>query len=155
MGKHKYAIIGLDPDRTAKAVGRDVKVSPKPVREICNCIRGMKLDKAKQFLEDVIDMKRVVPFKRYKGKRGHKKGLDKYKWYAGAYPIKAAREVLNVIENAENNAEYKGLDIDRIRIIHAMVHKAPVIKKYIPRAFGRSTPYFKRLSHIEIVLEEE
>jgi len=154
LGKHKYAIIGLDPDKTAKAVGRDVRVSPKPVREICNCIKGMSLEKAKRFLEDVIDMKTPVPFKRYKGKRAHKKGLDRFKWYAGRYPVKAAKEVLNVLENAENNAEYKGLDIDRIKIIHAMVHKAPVIKKYIPRAFGRSTPYFKRLSHIEIVLQE-
>jgi len=155
LGKHNYAISGLDPDKTAKAVGRDVKVSPKPVREICNCIKGMMLDKAKTFLENVVDMKQAVPFKRHNKHQGHRKGLDKFKWDAGRYPVKAAREVLAVIENAENNAEYKGLDIDRVRIIHAIVHKAPPIKKYIPRAFRRSTPYFKRLSHIEIVIEEE
>ncbi|MHA1268749.1 MAG: 50S ribosomal protein L22 [Candidatus Helarchaeota archaeon] len=155
MGKHKYAILGLDPDKTAKAVGRDVRVSPKPVREICNCIRGMTLEKAKKFLEDVVDMKVAVPFKRHNGHVGHRKGLDRFRWDAGRYPVKAAREVLLVIENAENNAEYKGLDIDRIKIIHAMVHHAPIVKKYIPRAFRRSTPYYRRLSHIEIVLQEE
>ena len=155
MGKHKYSITGLDPDRTAKAFGRDARVSPKPVREILNCIKGMPLEKAKSFLEDVVDMKVAVPFKRHNKKQGHRKGLDRFKWYAGRYPIKAAREVLLVIENAENNAEYKGLDIDKIRIIHTVVHQAPVVKKYIPRAFRRSTPYFKRLSHIEIVLMEE
>ncbi|MBD3228870.1 MAG: 50S ribosomal protein L22 [Candidatus Lokiarchaeota archaeon] len=155
MGKHKYAITGLDPDRTAKAVGRDVDASPKQVREICNVIRGMSLEKAKNFLYDVVDKKTAVPFKRHNKKQAHRKGMDRFKWDAGRYPIKAARQVLLVIENAVNNAEYKGLDIDRIRVRHAMVHRAPVVKKYIPRAFRRSTPYFKRLSHIEIVLQEE
>ncbi|TFF98104.1 MAG: 50S ribosomal protein L22 [Promethearchaeota archaeon] len=155
MAKHKYAISGLDPDRTAKAVGKDVKASPKHIREICNVIRGMNLQKAKRYLENVVDKKSAVPFKRHKGKQAHRKGLDRFNWYAGRYPIKAAREVLLVIENAENNAEYKGLDIDRIRIIHAMTHRAPVVKKFIPRAFRRSTPYYKRLAHIEIVLQEE
>ena len=155
MGKHKYAISGLDPDRTVKAVGRDIQAKPKPSREICNCIRGMSLEKAKRFLENVVDMKVAVPFRHHKGHQAHRKGLDRFKWYAGRYPIKSAREILLVIENAENNAEYKGLDIDRIKIIHAMVHRAPIVKKFIPRAFRRSTPYYNRLSHIEIVLLEE
>ena len=155
MGKHKYSITGLDPDKTSKAVGRDIKVSPKPTREVLNCIKGMNLEKAKTFLENVVDKKIPVPFKRYNKHGAHRKGLDRFKWHTGRYPVKAAREVLTVIENAENNAEYKGLDIDRIKIIHAMVHRARVIKKFIPRAFRRSSPYYKRLSHIEIVLQEE
>ena len=52
-------------------------------------------------------------------------------------------------------AEYKGLDTERCRIIHAAVMKGRSIKRYIERAHGRSTPYFDTLIHIEIVLMEE
>lgn len=150
-----YSITGLDPDRTAIASGRDIRCSPKHAREICNTIGGMMIEDAKIFLDKVILQKQAIPFKRYNKKQAHHKGLDRFRWDAGRYPVKAAQAVLDVIANAENNAEYKGLDLDRVRIIHAATHQGRKIKKYIPRAFGRSTPYFKTLTHIEIVLEEE
>ncbi|MHA1131693.1 MAG: 50S ribosomal protein L22 [Candidatus Helarchaeota archaeon] len=150
-----YSITGLDPDKTAIASGRDVRCSPKHAREVCNTIKGMLIENAKTFLDNVILQVQAVPFKRHNKKQAHRKGLDRFKWPAGRYPVKAAQEVLNIINNAENNAEYKGLDLDRVRIIHAATHRGRKIKKYTPRAFGRSTPYFKTLTHIEIVLEEE
>ena len=150
-----YSITGLDPDRTAISSGRDVRCSPKHAREVCNSIKGMMIEVAKVFLDNVILHKQAIPFKRHNKKQAHRKGLDKFRWDAGRYPVKSAQAVLNVIQNAENNAEFKGLDLDRVRIIHAATYKGRKIKKYIPRAFGRSTPYFKTLSNIEIVLEEE
>ena len=60
-----------------------------------------------------------------------------------------------VLSNAEANAEYKGLDAERCRIIHASVMKGRSIKRYIERAHGRSTAYSDTLIHIEIVLMEE
>jgi large subunit ribosomal protein L22 len=150
-----YSITGLDPDRTAIASGRDIRCSPKHAREVCNTIKGMLIEDAKTFLDNVILQIQAVPFKRHNKKQAHRKGLDRFKWPAGRYPVRAAQEVLNIISNAENNAEYKGLDLDRVRIIHAATSRGRKIKKYIPRAFGRSTPYFTTLTHIEIVLEEE
>ena len=73
MPNYKYSIYGLDPDRTAKASGRDLRISPKHAREICNALKDMDLDKAKEFLEDVIDMKKMVPLKRHKRKKPHHK----------------------------------------------------------------------------------
>ena len=81
--------------------------------------------------------------------------MDRFKWDGGRYPVKAAQNVLNILLNAENNAEFKGLDLDRVRVIHAATSLGRKIKKYIPRAFGRSSPYFKTLTHVEIVLEED
>lgn len=153
MPEYGYSIKGLDPDKTAKASGRDVRCSPKKAREVCNKLKGMRLEDAKEYLIRVSEFKEAVPFKRHNKKRGHRKGLEK--WSAGAYPLKAAAEVYIVIENAEANAEYKGLDIDKVRIKHAAISRGPIIKKNIPRAFGRSSPYYKHLTHIEIVLEEE
>ena len=72
----------------------------------------------------------------------------------GKYPVKAATEILKVVRNAESNAEFKGLDIERLRIIHASAYPGIKLKRAIPRAFGRSSPKNKSLTHVEIVLEE-
>jgi large subunit ribosomal protein L22 len=153
--KWGYSIIKeeLDPEKTAKASGREVRVSHKHAREVCRTIKGMMLTNAKEYLRDVIDKKKAVPFRRYKKKAGHRHGLEKT--YAGRYPIKAAKKVLNVIEGAEANAENKGLDVDRLRIFHAAAYQGTKIKRFTPRAHGRSSPKYDTLTHIEIVLDEK
>ena len=150
-----YSVTGLDPDKTAKASGRYIRCSPKSAREVCHAIKGMQLEKAKEYLTKVILKKQAVPFKRHKKHQAHRKGLQK--WSAGRYPVKAAYFVFTVLKNAEANAEYKGLDTDRIRITHAAAMNGPIQNKgkYIPRAFSRSTPYYRHLTHVEIVLEEK
>ncbi len=152
MPEWGYSVLELDPEKTAKASGRELRVSPKSAREVCNTIKGMKLDQARNFLRQVILKKKPVPFRRHKKKVGHRRGLQKA--YAGRYPVKAAQKVLEVLESAEANAEYKGLDIERLRIIHASAYPGMKIKRYIPRAFGRATPRFKTLCHVELVLEQ-
>ncbi|MDH5390249.1 MAG: 50S ribosomal protein L22 [Candidatus Bathyarchaeota archaeon] len=152
MPKWGYSITELDPDRTVKASGRELRVSPKHAREVCKTIKGMKLDQAKDYLQQVILKKKPVPFRRYKKNVGHRHGIEKA--YAGRYPVKAAQKILKVVESAEVNAEYKGLDVERLRIIHASAYPGMKIKRYIERAFGRSSPRFETLCHVELVLEE-
>jgi len=143
----------LDPEKTAKASGRDARVSHKSAREICKTIRGMMLTKAKKYLRDVIAKRRAVPFTKFKKKAGHRHGLEKA--YAGRYPVKAAKQILKTLEGAEANAEYKGLDTERLRIIHASSHQGMKVKRYKPRAHGRASPKFETTCHIEIALEEQ
>jgi len=152
MPKWGYSITELEPDRTVKASGRELRVSPKHAREVCKTIKGMKLDQAKEYLRQVILKKKPVPFRRHKKKVGHRHGIEKAS--AGRYPVKAAQKILKVLESAEVNAEYKGLDVERLRIIHASAYPGMKIKRYIERAFGRSSPRFETLCHVELVLEE-
>jgi len=152
MPEWGYSVLELDPEKTAKASGRELRVSHKTTREVCNTIKGMKLDQARNFLRQVILKKKPVPFRRHKKKVGHRHGLQKA--YAGRYPVKAAQKILEVLESAEANAEYKGLDLERLRIIHASAYPGMKIKRYIPRAFGRATPRFETLCHVELVLEQ-
>ena len=152
MPKWGYSITELDPDRTVKASGRELRVSPKHAREVCKTLKGMKLDQAKEYLQQVILKKKPVPFRRYKKNVGHRHGIEKA--YAGRYPVKAAQKILRVLESAEVNAEYKGLDVERLRIIHTSAYPGMKIKRYIERAFGRSSPRFETLCHVELVLEE-
>ncbi len=143
-----------DTERLAKASGRDIRIKPKPAREICAVIKGMKVDQAKTYLEKVIRLEQSVPFRRHKKKAAHRHDLKQFKWYAGRYPQKAAARIYEILTSVESNAEYKGLDIDLCRIIHAATHRGRIIKRYIPRARGRSTAKFKHLSHVEIVIYE-
>ncbi|MCD6369213.1 MAG: 50S ribosomal protein L22 [Thermoproteales archaeon] len=151
-GRWGYSVQDLDPIRTAIASGRDLRISWKHAVEVCDAIRGLKLEEAERLLTDVIEMKRPIPFKRFNKKVAHRRQLSG--WPSGRWPVKAAKEILKVLKNAEANAEYKGLDIDRLWVVHAAAHKSIKIRKYIPRAFGRATPYFQQLVHVEIALEE-
>jgi large subunit ribosomal protein L22 len=143
-----------DADRVAKASGRDLRIKPKHAREICAVIKGMKVYEAKTYLEQVIQIKQSVPFRRYKRKTAHKKDLKQFKWYAGRYPQKSAARIYEVLTAVESNAEYKGLDVDLCRIIHAAAQRGRIIKRNIERAHGRSTAYNKHLSHVELVIYE-
>jgi len=142
----------LDKSKIAIASGRELPISFKAAREVCNVIRGMRLDEAKKILEEVINLKRPIPFKRFNKKGAHRKGLQG--WHTGRYPVKVAKHILKVLENAEANAELKGLDLEKLWIKHICAQKGRKIKRYIPRAFGRSTPECEQLTHIEVVLEE-
>lgn len=152
MPKFGYSITGLSSEKTVKASGREIRISPKHAREVCNTINGMRLEKAKRFLSQVIVKKQPVPFRRFIKKLGHRHGMQQA--MVGKYPVKAATEILKVVRNAESNAEFKGLDIERLRIIHASAYPGIKLKRSIPRAFGRSSPKNKSLTHVEIVLEE-
>lgn len=145
-----YSVTNLDPSITAKASGRDLRISPKAAREVCAAIKGMMLDDAKEYLRQLIAKKKPVPFKRYSKKLPHRRGLQG----AGRYPVKAARRILEVLESAEANADYKGLDLENLRVAHAAAYPGAKIRRYMPRAFGRATPRFETLCHVEIVLEQ-
>ena len=155
MPKWGYSISSeeLDPEKTVKASEREARVSHKSAREICKTVKGMKLDQAKEYLVDVKSKKKPVPFKRFRKKSGHRHGLNKA--FAGRYPVKAAARILKLLEGAEANAENKGLDTDRLRIIHAATSKGMKLKAQRPRAQGRTSPSYETLCNIEIALEEQ
>jgi large subunit ribosomal protein L22 len=152
MPKWGYSVTDMEPDKTAKASGRELRVSHKHAREVCKTINGMKLEQAKDYLQQVILKKKAVPFGRFNKHVPHRHGMDF--GFAGRYPVKTAQAVLKILEGAEANAEYKGLDIEQLKIVHSSAYPAMKIKRFIPRAFGRSSPRYNTLTHVEIVLEE-
>ncbi len=155
MPKWGYSIIAetLNPEKTAKASGRELKVSHKAAREVCKAVKGMNLSQSKEYLRDVLVKKKPVPYTRYTKKLGHKGGMQKR--FVGRYPVKTVEQILRVVEAAEANAESKGLDVDRLRIIHAAAYKGIKLKRYRPRAQGRASPKYDTTTHVEIVLDEK
>ncbi len=155
MPKWGYSIIEemLNPEKTAKASGRELKVSHKAAREVCRAIKGMMLNNAKEYLRDVSAKKKAIPYTRYKKKLPHRHGL--IKTFAGRYPVKTSEQILDVLNSAQSNAENKGLDVDRLRIIHAAAYQGMKLKRYAPRAHGRASPKYDTTTHVEIVLDEK
>jgi large subunit ribosomal protein L22 len=139
-------------EKFSRALGREIRISPKFSMEICREIRGKKLDAARAFLEDVIAMKKPVPLRRFNKGVAHRRGLVKA--FAGRYPVKAAKNILKVLESAAANAEYKGLDTERLYISHVAAQKGRIIRGIRPRAFGRASPSNTWTTHVEVVLEE-
>ena len=139
----------LDPDKTAKAYGYELHCSRKDSLNLAYAIRGMKTEQAKKYLKEVSDMKKPLPAVFHKRKRAHQTGIG-----PGSFPQKAAKYMLRVLENAENNAEYKGFDPDNMKIKHVSTYGGRVIKGIMPRAHGRATDKNTRTTNIEIILEE-
>ena len=144
-----YSLKEVDETRMVKASLREVDVSPKWSREVCKAIVGLTIPEAKQLLEEVVAMKRMIPYRRYKKKRAHHAQTKG----PGGYPVKVAKHMLKLLDSLEANADFKGFDPDEVVIVHAAAHKGRRIRKFIERAFGRATPYDKQLVHIEVIGE--
>jgi len=144
-----YSVKELDPAKTVKASLREADISPKLSREVCKAIIGLKIPEAKKLMEEVIAMKKMIPYRRYRKDRAHHHSTKG----PGGYPVKIARMMLKLLESLEANAEFKGLDPEQVIIRYAVAHKGRVMRKFIERAFGRATPYDKTFTHIELIGE--
>ena len=151
MPKRYFSFQNFDSTKHVRAAIREKPISHKHAREIALAIKGLSIEKARDYLLDVTKFKRSIPFKRYKNQVGHKSDPGTM---SGRYPEKAATEILRLLDNLESNAEYKGMDIDRLKIINATTHKGVVIKRFIPRAQGRATDKNDVLTHVELVAQE-
>lgn len=151
MGRYNYAFQNYDPTRHVRSSLREKDISHKHAREVAVSIKGLSIEKARDYMLTIIERKRAVPFRRYKNQVGHRPDPGVM---SGRYPQKTAKEFIKVLDNLESNAEYKGMDLDRLRIVNATVHKGVIVKRFIPRAMGRATPKNNVLTHVELVAKE-
>ena len=151
LARYSYAFQNYDSTKHVSASMREKKISHKHAREVSVAIKGLTVEKARDYLQSVIEHKRSIPFRRFKNQVGHRTDPGVM---SGRYPQKAAKEILKLIDNLESNAEYKGIDLDRLKIINATVHKGRLMKRFIPRAMGRATPKNNAFTHVELVAQE-
>ena len=101
MGGWNYAFQNFDSTRHVRAAIREKTISHKHAREIAVAIKGLSLEKARDYLLSVVELKRSIPFRRYKNQVGHRTDPGVM---SGRYPQKAAKEILKLIDNLESNA---------------------------------------------------
>ena len=145
MAEYNYTIKMAEEEHIAKAAGRALPISTKQSIEICAFIRHIPLEKAKKKLVEVINKKSAIPFKRFNGDVGHRKG----KIAAGRYPEKASGYILKLLETVEANAQFKGLNTSNLLIIHICAHKAANQWHY-----GRQRRRKMKRTNVEVVVKE-
>lgn len=153
MGDFKYSFQNFDMSKHVRAAIREKSISHKHAREVANALKGMSIERARVFLEDVVARKIAVPYRRYNNEVAHRSNI-RDGFCSGRFPRKAAKEVLKLLDNLESNAEYKGMDLDSLKIVSAVVHKGTKIERFTPRAMGRASPKFNTLVHFELVAME-
>merc|ERR1712093_538719 len=114
----KYAKEPANAAKSCKARGSDLRVHFKNTRETTQAIKGMTLKKAKGYLENVLEHKEAIPFRRFCGGVGRTAQAKNVKGNTGQarWPKKSCRFVLDLLRNAESNAEVKGLDTDALYV---------------------------------------
>ena len=106
----------------AKSIARYVRVTPRKADRVLRLIRGMQVDRA----QDVLDFT----------------------------PRPIARQVGKVLKSAVANATKKEekLDKEELYVKEAVAGAGPIMKRFIARGHGRATQFWKRTSHITIIV---
>ncbi|OQE24735.1 hypothetical protein PENSTE_c007G10312 [Penicillium steckii] len=150
----RYAAQEIENAKSARARGSYLRVSFKNTRETAQAVNGMKLSKALVYLENVTKKSMAVPMRRYAGStgrtaQGKQFGVSKARW-----PVKSAEHLLDLLRNAEANADSKGLDTSLLQVSRIQVNQAPKARR---RTYRGSYPYDDQQfspCHIELILTE-
>jgi len=143
----------ISGDNIAKAKANELNMSPKHSIEIATFIRHQRVNDAIAYLNEVVGLKKAIPFRRFNRNVAHKRGLPG-NWDAGRYPVKASKAYIRVLESVKKNAEYIGLDADNLEIIHVSANRGRAQKSFFPRAMGRATPKVRETVNLEVVVRE-
>jgi large subunit ribosomal protein L22 len=143
----------ISGDNIAKAKANELNMSPKHSIEIAGFIRHKQINEAIAYLNEVIALKKAIPFKRFTRNVAHKRGLPG-NWDAGRYPVKASKAYIRLLESLKKNAEYLGLDAEKLEIVHVTANRGRAQKAFFPRAMGRATPKVRESVNIEIIARE-
>lgn len=72
-------------------------------------LKGLTLTKAKQYLSDVLNRKRCVPFRRFTACVGRTAQAKEFGATQGRWPVKSCEFLMGLLKNAESNAEVRPL----------------------------------------------
>ncbi len=116
-------------EKSVHVFGRGLRISRKNSTVVCREISGKTLPKAITFVEWLV--------------RGEQ-NLD------GKHYTNAAKEILQMLKSAENNAEFKGLEAERL-IVNASAHQG--FRFLRPRRF-KMRRQRRKVTNIQLVLQE-
>merc|ERR1711872_339254 len=152
----RYSTEPENAAKSCKARGSYLRVHFKNTRETAQAIKRMSLKRAQRYLKNVMIQREIVPFRRFHGGVGRKAQChNRQGAVQGRWPQKSADFLLQLLKNAESNAEFKGLDADHLVIDHIQVNRAPKMRRRTYRAHGRINPYMSSPCHIELSLVEK
>mmetsp|Transcript_20891 Transcript_20891/g.30999 ORF Transcript_20891/g.30999 Transcript_20891/m.30999 type:complete len:194 (-) Transcript_20891:21-602(-) len=156
----KMGRYGREPENvegSCKARGSQLRTHFKKMHEVGAFIRGMKIEAAIKYLEQVLDKERAIPFKHFRagcGRHAQAK-LIKAPGDQVGWPEKSCKYMLDLLTNLKANAEAKGLNVDETFIRHVQVNMAVKMRRRTYRAHGRINPYMCHPCHVELWAEQK
>merc|ERR1712225_213851 len=151
----RYATADRIPSaKSARSRGSYLRVSFKNTRETAQAINGWKVQRAIKYLENVQEFKECIPMRRYAGSTGRSAQGKNFGVSKARHPVKSASFLLDLLKNAEANADTKGLDTSNLIVKHIQVNQAPKQRRRTYRAHGRINPYMSNPCHVEMILTE-
>ena len=110
----------------ARAVARQIRMSPRKVRLVVDQIRGRSVN-------DAISVLTFSP-------------------KAASAPV--GKTLRSAVANAQDRADREGdaLDVDDLVVSRAYVDEGPTLKRWRAAAQGRAAPRRRRTSHITVVV---
>lgn len=115
--------------------GVSLPISTKDSVEICRFIKGKKINKAIEDLEEVLRFKKAIPMK---GEIPHRRGK---KMMSGRYPIKPVSYFIKMLKNLNANSNMNGIE-------------EPIISEAVPnkasRPYGRFGAVKRKRTHVLI-----
>ncbi len=67
-------------------------------------------------------------------------------------PKRASDPIAKLIKSAAANAKERGEDVEALTVKSITVESAGILKKYMPRAFGRASMIRRRKSRVKVTL---
>ncbi len=113
----------------AKAIARNLRMSPRKVRLVVDQIRGMGVNEAYAALQ--------------------------FSKKAAAKPV--SKTLRSAVANAQYKAQDQGnvLDVDDLVVSAAFVDEGPTLRRFRAAAMGRAAPIRKRTCHITVAVESK
>jgi len=108
-----YALEPANKGAHSKARANNVRVHFKLACETANVLRGMKLARAKKFLNNVLRHTEAVPIRKFRNGRGRHPQAKQWGVAQCGWPVKATYAMLKLLRNAEANAVTKKLDVKK------------------------------------------
>ncbi len=140
--------------KIARAVLTGANVSLKFSTEICNQIRGKPAKKVEVFLTRLSEKKDFLALPRYNKKVAHRKGDSVHATKSGRYPQKTANALLGLLQSAMANADYRGLDAEKLVVLNAFASMAFGRPSFQTRGKIGGKRRKRKSCHVEIVLLE-
>ena len=117
-------------EKSVRVYGRGLRVSRKNSMVVCKEISGKTLPKATVFVEGLVNGDRDLDGKCY---------------------TNASKEILQLLMSASNNAEFKGLEADRM-IVNASAHNG---FRFMRNRRFKMRRQKRKVTNIQLVLQEK
>ncbi|MCD9639748.1 60S ribosomal protein L17 [Datura stramonium] len=118
----KYSREPDNPTKSCKSRGSSLRVHFKAKRYLSGCLFAHK---------------QAIPLHACRGVGRTAQAKNRHSNGQGRWPVKSAGFILDLLKNAESNAEVKGLDVDSLFISHIQVNQAQKQRRRTYRAHGR------------------